>query len=172
VIRSDIKTRLVKRVKGAQALHQSHIYPYDQVAMLGLGEHCSMVERRADDATRDVVAWLKCEYLHERVGEEYEGVVAAVTSFGLFVELVDVYIEGLVHVSTLHGDYYHFDAASQRLVGEHSRTTYQLGDSLRVRLIRVDLDERKIDLEPADMPANDAGYRPPRKRKRKKKRYP
>ena len=130
-----------------------------------------MTERRADDATRDVVAWLKCEYLSDHIGEEYPGVVAAVTSFGLFVELVDVYIEGLVHVSALHSDYYHFDAAHQRLVGEHSRKTYQLGDEFRVRLVRVDLDERKIDLEPADMPRVEQTPRP-RKRKRKKKRYP
>jgi ribonuclease R len=171
VIRSGRSTRLVKRVKGAQEMPAGAIYPYDLHQMLSLGEHCSMAERRADDATRDVVAWLKCEYLHEHVGEEYQGVVAAVTSFGLFVELVDVYIEGLVHVSALKSDYYHFDAAHQRLVGEHSRQTYQLGDEFRVRLVRVNLDERKIDLEPADMPLND---KPPRakKRKRKKKRYP
>ena len=169
VIRSDIKARMVKRVKGAQSLHPPHIYPYDHATMIALGEHCSLVERRADEATRDVVAWLKCEYLHEHVGDEYEGVIAAVTSFGLFVELVDVYIEGLVHVSALRGDYYHFDAAKQRLVGEHSRMSYQLGDSLQVRLVRVDLDERKIDLEllGEDGASSD---RPSRKRRRRKQK--
>lgn len=169
VIRSRKKCKLVQRVAGAGHLKKAAIYPYDMAQMVALGEHCSMTERRADDATRDVVAWLKCEYLHEHVGEEYQGVISAVTSFGLFVELVDVYIEGLVHVSALSSDYYHFDAATQRLVGEHSRASYRLGDPIAVRLVRVDLDDRKIDLEPleAESPGPD---RSPRKRKRKKKR--
>jgi ribonuclease R len=174
VIRSRKKSKLVRRVEGAAAMKKSSIYPYDMAQMLALGEHCSMTERRADDATRDVVAWLKCEYLHEHVGEEYQGVISAVTSFGLFVELVDVYIEGLVHVSTLRSDYYHFDAATQRLVGEHSRTSYGLGDSLEVKLVRVDLDDRKIDLEPVGASTETAPGKPrnsrnPRKRKRKKR---
>jgi ribonuclease R len=173
VIRSRKKTKLVRRVEGAAPIKKAAIYPYDLPAMLVLGEHCSMTERRADDATRDVVAWLKCEYLHEHVGEEYQGVISAVTTFGLFVELVDVYIEGLVHVSALRNDYYHFDAATQRLVGEHSRVSYALGDSLAVRLVRVDLDDRKIDLEPLDAPparaAKPKSSRGPRKRKAKAK---
>ena len=94
------------------------------------------------------------------------------TSFGLFVELVDVYIEGLVHVSSLHSDYYHFDQARQRLVGEHSRRSYQLGDALPVRLVRVDLDERRIDLEPADVPPSPVPPGPRKRGKRRKKRYP
>jgi ribonuclease R len=172
VIRSRKKTKLVRRVEGAGVIKKAAIYPYDMPAMLVMGEHCSMTERRADDATRDVVAWLKCEYLYEHVGEEYQGVISAVTTFGLFVELVDVYIEGLVHVSALRNDYYHFDAATQRLVGEHSRVSYALGDSLAVRLVRVDLDDRKIDLEPLDAPPPKAtkarsGARGPRKRKAK-----
>ncbi len=174
VIRSRRKTKLVRRVEGAGAIKPADIYPYDLQQMLALGEHCSMTERRADDATRDVVAWLKCEYLYEHVGEQYQGVISAVTSFGLFVELVDVYIEGLVHVSALRSDYYHFDAANQRLVGEHSRASYALGDSLAVRLVRVDLDDRKIDLEPADSaprssrPKSKKRSRGPRKRKAQK----
>ena len=109
-----------------------------------------MAERRADDATRDVEAWLKCEYLQDRVGETFEGVVAAVTSFGLFVELADLYIEGLVHISALPGDYYHFDQAKQRLTGERTNRSFRLGDSVTVQVARVDLDDKKIDLEMID----------------------
>ena len=132
---------------GAQPLPQAAIYPYDAAALQQLGESCSMTERRADEATRDVMAWLKCEYLQDRVGEVFPGVVTAVTSFGLFVELADIYVEGLVHVTALANDYYHFDVAKQRLVGERSRQSYQLGDKVTVQVARVDLDDRKIDLE-------------------------
>lgn len=111
-----------------------------------------MTERRADDATREVDAWLKCEFLKDRIGEVFPGVIAAVTNFGLFVELADLYIEGLLHVSALPGDYYHFDQSKQRLVGERTRQSFQLGGSMEVRVIRVDLDDRKIDLELARMP--------------------
>ena len=106
-----------------------------------------MTERRADDATRDVQLWLKCEYLRHHIGDVFAGVVASVTRFGMFVELTDIYTEGLVHISALPSDYYHFDQASQRLVGEHTRQMYQLGDAVRVLVTRVDLDDRKIDLE-------------------------
>jgi ribonuclease R len=106
-----------------------------------------MTERRADEATRDVMAWLKCEYLQDRVGEVFEGVVSAVTNFGLFVELKDVYVEGLVHISALESDYYHFDQAKHRLIGERSGRSFQLGDDVTVQVARVDLDDRKIDLE-------------------------
>ena len=126
---------------------QRATYPYTIADLLALGEHCSMTERRADDATRDVQLWLKCEYLRHHVGDEFSGVVASVTRFGMFVELTDIYIEGLVHISALPADYYHFDHASQRLVGEHTRQTFQLGDSVSVSVARVDLDDRKIDLE-------------------------
>lgn len=106
-----------------------------------------MTERRADDATREVEAWLKCEYLQEHVGESFDGVISAVTGFGLFVELKDLYIEGLVHVTALPGDYYHFDPAKQRLTGERSGRSFRLGGAVRVQVARVDLDDRKIDLE-------------------------
>ncbi len=130
----------------APALPRKKIYPYDLEALLTLGAHCSMAERRADDASRDVMAFLKCEFLQDHVGNEFEGVIAAVTGFGLFVELQDLYIEGLVHISALPQDYYQFDQAHQRLIGERTRRVYQLGDSLRVQVMGVDLDERKIDL--------------------------
>ncbi|WP_415911618.1 ribonuclease R [Neptuniibacter sp. QD37_11] len=123
---------------------------YSMEQLLQLGEHCSMTERRSDDATRDVVAWLKCEYMQEHVGDEYEGVIAAVTGFGVFVELDELFVEGLVHITGLPGDYYVFDQAKQRLVGERTRKVFKLGDRLRVKVARVDLDERKIDFELID----------------------
>lgn len=119
--------------------------------LVALGEHCSMTERRADDATRDAVAWLKCEYMQDKVGDDFDGLVSAVTSFGLFVELKDIYVEGLVHVTSLSNDYYQFDAVGHKLEGKRSGRTYRLGDDLRVKVVRVDLDERKIDFEPADL---------------------
>ncbi|MEH6822283.1 MAG: ribonuclease R [Motiliproteus sp.] len=137
----------VVRVDGAPSLVASQSYPYDLAAMLALGEHCSLTERRAEEATRDVNAWLKCEYMRDHIGDDFVGVISAVTGFGLFVELKDIHTEGLVHVSALQGDYYHFDVAKQRLTGERTRVTYRLGDELRVKVTRVDLDERKIDFE-------------------------
>ncbi|CAA0082467.1 Ribonuclease R [Zhongshania aliphaticivorans] len=134
------------KVEGAPALARKKIYPYDMEALIAQGMHCSMAERRADDASRDVMAFLKCEFLQEHVGSEFEGVIAAVTGFGMFVELKDLYIEGLVHISALPQDYYQFDQAHQRLIGERTRRTFQLGDSLRVQVMGVDLDQRKIDL--------------------------
>ena len=150
-IRAQIRSRgdaaHVQRVPGASVLKREWIYPYDVPSMAAFGEQCSMTERRADDATREVDAWLKCEFLKDRIGEEFAGVIAAVTNFGVFVELSDLYIEGLLHVSALPGDYYHFDQAKQRLVGERTRRSFQLGGAVTVRIARVDLDDRKIDLE-------------------------
>jgi ribonuclease R len=147
VIRSAIDSKHVKRVDGVLPLPTKNIYPYQFEDLLVHGEQCSMTERRADDATREVVAWLKCEYLQDHVGEEYRGVITAVTNFGLFVEMSDLYVEGLVHVSSLDRDYYQFDQAKQRLIGERSRTVYHLGDEVTVRVVRVSLDDKKIDLE-------------------------
>ncbi|MFA7554077.1 MAG: ribonuclease R [Spongiibacteraceae bacterium] len=147
VVRSDMASKQVTRVKGAGELAKKDIYPYQMADLVALGEQCSMTERRADEATRDVESWLKCEYLLDRVGEEFEGIISAVTGFGLFVELVDVYVEGLVHVSALASDYYHFDAVKQRLIGERTGASFQLGDSVKVLVARVSLDDKKVDLE-------------------------
>jgi ribonuclease R len=114
--------------------------------MVPLGEQCSMTERRADDATREVSDWLKCEYMQDHLGSTFQGVVATVTSFGLFVRLVDLYIEGLVHVTSLPNDYYHFDTERQILLGEHSKQSYRMGDLLEVKVLAVNLEARKIDL--------------------------
>lgn len=110
-----------------------------------LGKHCSMTERRADEATRDVESWLKCFYMQDRIGECFDGVISSVTGFGLFVALDDVYVEGLVHISELPSDYFHFDTIKHRLLGERSGMQYRLGDRLRVKLVRVDLETSKID---------------------------
>ncbi|MFT4769391.1 MAG: ribonuclease R [Glaciecola sp.] len=152
VIRSRERSKLVQRVRGASDLTKAQIYPYDEPAMAAFGTRCSLTERRADEATREVNSWLKCEYLREHVGTEFEGVVSAVTGFGLFVELNDLYIEGLVHVTSLPGDYYRFDPAQQRLVGERTGRSFQLGAAITVLVAAVNLDERKIDLEPVTLP--------------------
>ncbi|MDD2723174.1 MAG: ribonuclease R [Methylovulum sp.] len=145
--------------------------------MVMLGEHCSANERRADDATRDVVSWLKCEYMMDKIGDEFSGIISAVTSFGFFVELAEIYVEGLVHISNLGQDYFHFDPTSHRLLGERTNTTYRLGDSVKIKVVRVDLDEKKMDFElvlkeasvkkAGDAPAKSA--KPKKKRKRKPK---
>ncbi len=112
-----------------------------------LGEQCSMTERRADDATRDVMSWLKCYYMQDKVGETYNGAISGVASFGAFVALDDIYVEGLVHVSYLGSDYFHYDAAKHHLLGERTGQRFRLGDRVRVKVVRVDLDTAKIDFE-------------------------
>ncbi len=148
VIRSRRKTDRVRRCS-AGVLPKNVIYPYDHQALERLGQQCSQNERRADEATRDVVSWLKCEFMQDRVGESFDGLVTAVTGFGLFVELTDIYVEGLVHITALPADYYNFDAVHHRLTGERSGRSFRLGDQVRVQVARVDLDDRKIDFEMA-----------------------
>lgn len=146
IIRSRRQSPKVKR-NGAGPLTKAKIYPYDAVRLEQLGQQVSQTERRADEATRDVITWLKCEFMLERVGETFTGVVSSVTGFGLFVELDDIYVEGMVHVTALPADYYHFDALYHCLRGERSGRNYRIGDSIEVVVARVDLDERKIDFE-------------------------
>jgi ribonuclease R len=110
-----------------------------------LGEHCSMTERRADDATRDAISWLKCEYMLDKVGQRFSGIVSAVTAFGLFVQLDESFVEGLIHVTALPEDYYHFDPVRHRMVGRHVHQEYGLAQRLEVVVARVSLDDRKID---------------------------
>jgi len=151
ILRSDrpehIENRNVERAAGAKTLKADAIYPYDMAALLQLGEQCSMTERRADDATRDVMDFLKCEYMRSHVGEEFDGIVNSVTNFGLFVQLKDLYIEGLIHVTNLGNDFYVFDPVRHRLKGERSGVSFSMGDEIRVIVTRVDLDDRKIDFE-------------------------
>ncbi|MNE13501.1 Ribonuclease R [compost metagenome] len=113
--------------------------------MLQLGEHCSMAERRADEATRNVADWLKCDFMQDHVGEVFSGIIASVTGFGFFVRLNDLFIDGLVHVSSLDNDYYRYDNIGQRLIGESSGVVYRLGDTVEIRVEAVHMDERKID---------------------------
>lgn len=164
VIRSKRVTQNVKRHESAVLLNQREIYPYTEALMESFGDTCSRTERRADDATRDVESWLKCEYLLERVGEEFDGLVSSVTGFGLFVELKDLYVEGLVHITNLPQDYYQYDPAKLCLLGERTGQSFHLGDELRVRVVRVSLEERKIDFEIVSVQGRAA----PAKKKSKK----
>ena len=120
---------------------------YSREDMHELGTHCSLTERRAEEATREVVQRLKCEYIKDSVGETFNGTISGVTGFGLFVELDEIYVEGLVHVTGLPGDYYHFDPVHHRLTGERSGRVYRLAGKVRVRVVRVDVDDKKIDFE-------------------------
>lgn len=110
-----------------------------------IGAHCSATERRADEATRDVVNWLKCYYMQDKVGETFDGVISSVVSFGIFVALNEVFVEGLVHVSELGQDYFQFDAARHQMLGERTGKRYRLGDAVRVKVARVNLEEAQID---------------------------
>lgn len=163
-IRSGEPSNHVLRADDATLQPLSEWAPYSFERMLVLGEHCSMTERRADDAVRDVTDWLKCEYLSGYLGEQFPGTVASVVGFGLFVRLNDIYVEGLVHISSLPQDYYHFEPEKQRLKGERSGRSYRLGDGLDVVVARVDLDERNIDFELADPEAWPRSSRKPRRR--------
>jgi ribonuclease R len=110
-----------------------------------IGLQCSATERRADEATRDVENWLKCFFMKERIGEEFDGTISAVTGFGIFVALDTIDIEGLVHVSELGEDYFQFDNIKHQMLGERTGQRYRLGDRVRVRLVRADLESNKID---------------------------
>ena len=110
-----------------------------------LGAHCSATERRADEATRDVESWLKCFWMVDKIGLSFEGTISGVTGFGLFVALDDVYVEGLVHISELGSDYFHFDQGLHQIVGERTAKRFRLGDRMRIRVVRVDLETSKID---------------------------
>jgi len=140
---------------------------FPEIALLG--EHCSANERRADEATRDVVKWLKCEHMQDKIGETFPGVISAVTGFGFFVELKDLYIEGLVHVTSLGQDFFKFDPTSHQLKGERTAVRYRLGDSVEIRVVGVNLDDKKVDFELSGLPQKSAKKHPSEKKKAKKK---
>jgi ribonuclease R len=145
---AKLSKRLAQRVKPPERrLEPTKVVasPVEMQAWEAAGLHCSANERRADEASRDVEAWLKCKYMREHLGEEYAGVVTAVTAFGIFVTLDAMYVEGLVHITELGGDYFRFDEARQELRGERSGLRYAVGSRLRIQVSRVDLDGRKID---------------------------
>lgn len=140
---------------------------YSMDEMLQLGAHCSMTERRADEATREVADWLKCDFMQDQVGNTFSGVICSVTGFGFFVRLDDLFIDGLVHVSSLDNDYYRFDSVGQRLIGESGGHTYRLGDRVQVRVAAVNMDERKIDFT---LISSERGPRNPGKTAREKRK--
>jgi ribonuclease R len=168
LIRSKQKIAAVRRVDGATMLTPQSIYPYELAHLDDIGEHLSVTERRADEATRDVVNWLKCEYLMDHVGEQYAGVVSAVTGFGLFVMLDDLYVEGLIHVTGLPKDYYFHEAAQHRMVGERTGRVFRLGQKLQVKVVRVNLEERKIDFELVDKSASNTDHQSAKRNSNKK----
>ncbi|MEY8201240.1 MAG: ribonuclease R [Colwellia sp.] len=143
VVHRVIKAILEKEAKN-DANEGSYEYSIEEV--IELGEHCSMTERRADEATRDVADWLKCEFMQDHVGDNFTGVISTVTNFGMFVRLQDLHIEGLVHITSLGRDFYHFDDVRMCLTGENSGKKYRVGDEIRVQVAAVNLDEKKIDL--------------------------
>jgi ribonuclease R len=160
----------VPEVRRGGKLPQRSAKPLSQemAAWESAGAHCSANERRADEASRDVEAWLKCRYMREHLGEEFSGTVSAVTSFGLFVTLDALYVDGLVHITELGGEYYRFDEVRQELRGERSGVRYGIGARVRVQVSRVDLDSRKIDFrmvregEPEKLLSRGRGERPER----------
>ncbi|MGQ0287297.1 ribonuclease R [Pasteurellaceae bacterium 22721_9_1] len=141
----SIKYLLAKEKGSKRKTTETGGYHYQLDEIDELGDHCSMTERRADDATREVADWLKCEFMQDHVGSEFDGIISSVTGFGLFVRLDDLFIDGLVHISTLDNDYYKFDPAGQRLIGENSGMLYRLGDKVRIRVENVSLEQRQVD---------------------------
>ncbi|WP_040975381.1 ribonuclease R [Necropsobacter massiliensis] len=140
-----IKYLLAKQQGSKRKTTNGGGYHYSVDEMDILGEHCSMTERRADDATREVADWLKCEYMQDHVGEVFDGVISSVTGFGFFVRLDDLFIDGLVHISSLDNDYYQFDLGKQQLIGENSGMLYRLGDRVSIRVEAVSLEQRQVD---------------------------
>ena len=141
------KQQVIDKAEGKKKIEK------DSTIWDALGVHCSANERRADEASRDVEAWLKCYFIKNKLGEEFSGTISAVTQFGIFVQLDDIYIEGLVHITELGSDYFQFDDARHELRGERSGKRYQLTDRVRVQVSRVDLDARKIDLAIVESPS-------------------
>ena len=147
LIRSEGEPNHVDNPGKLPKIPREKIIPYSQADMVAIGEQCSMTERRADDATRDVVSWLKCQFMESHIGDVFEGVISGVANFGLFVQLNELHIDGLVHVANLDSDYYHFDEVNLTLTGESSGRKFGLGDGVTVRVAAVHTEDRKIDLQ-------------------------
>ncbi len=144
---------VVHRALKAAIARQDEPSEEAEQAMAEIAARCSMCERRADDATREAVAWLKCEFMLDKVGDRFPGIIAGVAEFGIFVELDDIFVEGLVHVSELPGDYYQYDARRHVLQGRAQGREFHIGQAVEITVARVDLDERKIDFTLVDAPA-------------------
>ncbi|BCD98188.1 ribonuclease R [Marinagarivorans cellulosilyticus] len=153
--------RLANDAKGAAKPQKTH---FTEAEFADIGNHCSLLSRRADKASWDVEAALKCHYMLDKVGEEYTATVNGVMHFGLFVDLAETKIEGLIHITAMDDDYYHFDAASQKLTGERHQNSYEIGDSIRVKVARVDMENHKVEFVLAQT-ANKKAPRKPRARK-------
>jgi len=138
---------VVHRIISGLINKKEKLLAYDNNSMSELATHCSNTERRAEDASRDAIQRLKCIFMKDKEGKSFHGIVSSVTSFGLFILLDDLFVEGLLHISTLPTDYYHFDPIAHTLLGERNGKIFTLGEKLIVKLIRVDIDERKIDFE-------------------------
>jgi len=153
MVHRAIKHRLVHKSKKD--------FAYDTARVTEIGDHCSVTERRAEDAVRDVTAWLKCEFMQDQIGQTHLGVITGITSFGAFVELNGIHVEGLLHITSLPQDYYDFDSTQHRLIGRRSGRAFDLGQEVSVIVAAVNLDERKIDFQ------LDDSKRPGGKRRRK-----
>lgn len=161
LVHRGIKYLLAKKHK-----HSTPEFPYSVKSMHEVGQHCSMTERRADLTTRDATDWLKCEYMLNKQGQVFQGIISDVTSFGVFVELNDIYIQGLLHITALKNDYYRYDPTNHLLQGRHSGQIYRLGDPIEVLVSRVDLDKRLIDF---DLTTSDFSSSKREKKRRKKR---
>lgn len=147
---------LIHRALNACIDHENkQDYPYSEKEIRRYGMQCSMLERRADEATREAILWLKCEYMQDKIGQIFTGTITGVTAFGLFIELDEIFVEGLVHISNLKSDYYQFDPDKHRLLGERTGHIFRLGEKMTIMVARVDLDDRKLDFEPAEELARD-----------------
>jgi ribonuclease R len=134
-----------------------------------IGRHTSEMERRADEAERELVQWKKVRFMADKVGDEYEGYVTGVAAYGLFIELIEHYVEGLVHISSMADDYYRFVEQQHVLLGENTRKIYRLGDKVRVQVVRVDMERRQVDLGLVEiLEAVRRGEEPPPVRSRTK----
>lgn len=122
-------------------------YPLSGAALDDAGEHFSQTERRADEASRSVTTWLKCHYMQQHLGDEFIGIVSAVTEFGLFVTLKDLYVDGMIHISQLGDDFFIYDQTSQNLIGQNRGQVFGLGDEVKIQVAGVNLEERKIDFQ-------------------------
>jgi len=138
-----------RAIKYAIAKHDMSTIPYiyDQEKLQSMSQHCSLTEKRAEEASRSATNWLKCYYMQDKLGERFHGIISGVTSFGLFIELDQIYVEGLVHISNLKNDYYDYDDTKHLLHGKRGGLTYRLGDKVKVLVVRVDLDNQEIDLQ-------------------------
>jgi ribonuclease R len=165
VNKAILQEQLLAKSEETSAVNEG-FYDYKLEEVVELGEHCSMTERRADEATRDVADWLKCEFMQDHIGDTFTGVISTVTNFGLFVRLEGLHIEGLVHITSLGRDFYHFDDVRMCLTGENTGVKYRVGDEVTVQVAAVNLDEKKIDLT---LEGSIAGDEKPSRRNKKDK---